>query len=182
MYWMWKGYRVYNADQVDGYVAPASTHQAKTELTAKETKEIDQWIKNTQAIINHGGGSAFYAPLRDEVTMPVKENFFSDVDYYATLLHELTHWTGHASRCNRELSMERESYAAEELVAEIGAAMLCNELQIEKTVRADHATYINNWIASIKESERAMISAFSKAQKAIDYLEKLQEAKARRAA
>lgn len=181
-YWMWKKYFVYNADQIENYTSEVVACEPRTELTDDETLYINNWVANTKAVINHGGGSAFYAPLKDQITMPNKEAFFSDVDYFSTLLHELTHWTGHESRCDRGLSMDKEDYAAEELVAEIGSAMLCNELQIEKTVRPDHAQYLNNWIAAITKDEKAMITAFSKAQKAIDVLEKLQEIKTERAA
>ncbi|MBF2755264.1 MAG: DUF1738 domain-containing protein [Gammaproteobacteria bacterium AqS3] len=174
---MFKGFPVYNAAQVDGYRAPPpSEHQIKTELTEGEVFAIDCWIANTGARITHKGDAAFYRPILDRITMPLKENFISDVAYYSTLLHELTHWTGHASRCKRHFSMEQEDYAKEELVAEIGSAMLCNELQIEKTVRPDHAHYLNHWIQAIRKNRQSMIKAFADAQKAIDFLEKLQEA------
>lgn len=175
-YWMWRRYNVYNAQQVTDYQGPVISNTPKTELTKTEADIVDEYIKSTEADITHQefGGQAFYKPSIDSITMPAKKAFFSDVDYYSTLTHELTHWTGHKSRCNRKLSSQQEAYAKEELVAEIGSAMLCSELRIEKSVREDHAQYLNGWITAIRDSERAMVSAFSLAQKALDHIESLQ--------
>jgi len=108
--------------------------------------------------------------------MPSLEMFDTDVDYFSTLLHELTHWTGHKDRCDRDQANKfgTEEYAKEELVAEVGSAFLCRILGIEKTVREDHAKYLNNWIKIIQDDSKAMVKAFSQAQKSIDFLEKLQ--------
>ena len=109
--------------------------------------------------------------------MPAMKAFNTDIDYFSTLLHELTHWTGHKSRCEREQSGSwgNPNYAKEELVAEIGSAFLCQLLGVEKQVRKDHAQYLNNWISIIQDDKKAMISAFSQAQKAVDFLQNLQD-------
>jgi len=103
---------------------------------------------------------------------------FRDVEsYYGTALHELTHWTGHPSRCARELSGYRfgsESYAFEELVAELGSAFLCAELCITPEVRDDHAAYLGNWLTVLKQDTRAIFAAASRAQRAADFLRSLQ--------
>ncbi len=99
--------------------------------------------------------------------------------YYSTALHELTHWTGHASRCARELNGQRfgsEAYAFEELVAELGSAFLCAELGITPEVRDDHAAYLASWLAVLKQDKRAIFAAASQAQHALDYLRNLQPA------
>tara|TARA_R100000773_G_scaffold22815_1_gene20107 strand:- start:13206 stop:14096 length:891 start_codon:yes stop_codon:yes gene_type:complete len=167
-YWCWARYNVYNAEQIENYTPEIADHEAKTELTEAETLEIDAFFQATGAVINHGGDEAYYQPSTDQIFLPNKSDFHSDVDYYSTKGHELTHWTANPKRLDRDLS--RALYAQEELIAEIGSAMLCAELGIEKTVRADHAQYINGWLEAIRDNEKAMTHAFSAAQKAFDYL------------
>jgi antirestriction protein ArdC len=97
--------------------------------------------------------------------------------YYATLAHEMTHWTRHESRLNRDLGRKRfgdAGYAMEELVAEIGAAFLCADLGITPETRDDHAAYIASWLKVLKDDKRAIFTAASHAQKAADYLQSLQ--------
>ena len=115
--------------------------------------------------------------------MPDRERFTGSATstptetYYATLLHELTHWTGHASRLDRDLSgrFGNEAYAMEELIAELGAAFLCADLSITNTPRPDHAAYIANWLEVLKRDKRAIFTAARKATQASDYLEHLQQ-------
>ena len=97
--------------------------------------------------------------------------------YYSTLLHELTHWSGAADRCARDFSGKfgDEAYAFEELVAELGAAFMCAELQIEPEPRIDHAQYVASWLRTLKGDARAILTASSKAQAAADYLAGLQD-------
>ena len=109
-------------------------------------------------------------------TMPAQEA------YYATLLHELTHWTGHKSRCDREIGQGRASYAFEELVAELGSAFLCAELGLSPAVREDHAAYMAEWLKCLKEDSRAIFRASSLATKAVDFLNDLQSTQERKAA
>ena len=176
---LWKVYWVFNGDQVEGYESKTSNKNHKKELTDKIRANIEKFIFNTRARVKTGGERCYYSPAQDYIGMPDIKAFNSDVAYYSTLLHELTHWTGSDKRLKREMSggMGSESYAKEELVAEIGSAFLSNSLDIEKTVREDHAQYLNNWISVIQNDEKAMITAFSQAQKAIDFLNKLQEKK-----
>jgi antirestriction protein ArdC len=95
---------------------------------------------------------------------------------YGTLLHELTHWTGHKSRCDREFGKRfgTNAYAAEELVAELGASFLCAGLGLAIEPRLDHAQYINSWIRLLKSDKRAIFTAASKASQAVEWLEQAQ--------
>ena len=175
---LWKVYWVFNGEQVEGYdFKDIRAH--KKELTKKIIANIEKFVFNTRARVVTGGDKCFYSPGGDYIGMPDIKAFDSDVAYYSTLLHELTHWTGSDKRMKRDMSggMGSESYAKEELVAEIGSAFLSSSLNIEKTVREDHAQYLNNWISVIQNDEKAMITAFSQAQKAVDFLYKLQEKK-----
>jgi antirestriction protein ArdC len=130
---------------------------------------------------------AFYAPARDVIQMPVFEGFKDKESYYATALHELTHYTKHPSRLNRDFDAKRfgdTGYSREELVAELGAAFLCADLGITPEIRADlgitpeiradHADYIGQWLRVLREDKRAIFSAAAHAQRAADYLHGLQ--------
>jgi len=103
--------------------------------------------------------------------MPRPEAFTSLDAYSATALHELTHWTGHESRCKREFGKRfgDQAYAAEELVAEIGSAFLCAFLGINSSLE-HHASYVQHWRQLLKSDPRAIITAAGKAQAAADYV------------
>jgi antirestriction protein ArdC len=117
---------------------------------------------------------AAYVPSTDTVTMPSRAAFESQAEYYSTLFHELTHSTGHAKRLSRE-GFDRpqmfgsESYSREELIAEMGSAMLCGVAGIESTL-ANSAAYLKSWIARLKSDSKLVVSAASAAQKAADYI------------
>ena len=175
-----KSYTVFNADQVEGlpaqYVKPAFTILDPDQRIA----QAERFVTATGADVHHGGAMAFYQPDRDMVQMPAFEAFHSAEGYYSTMLHELTHWTRHKSRLDRSFGRQRwgdEGYAAEELVAELGAAFLCADLQITPTIRKDHAAYIGTWLQVLKNDKRAIFTAASYAQKAADYLLGLQKSK-----
>ena len=96
-----------------------------------------------------------------------------------TLAHETTHWTAHESRLARDLGTRRfgsEGYAIEELVAELGAAFLCADLDLTLEPREDHAAYIANWLDVLKADHRAIFTAASHAQRAADFINGLQPA------
>jgi antirestriction protein ArdC len=109
--------------------------------------------------------------------MPRFEVFQTAIAYYSTLAHESTHWTGAVSRLNRELSTRfgGEAYAAEELIAELGAAFLCADLGLSNEPRPDHAAYLASWLRVLKNDKRAIFTAASKAQAAVDYMHGKQE-------
>jgi antirestriction protein ArdC len=109
--------------------------------------------------------------------MPEFERFRDALAYYSTLGHETIHWTRHASRLDRDFGRKKwgdEGYAMEELVAELGAAFLCADLDLTPQIREDHAPYIAGWLRVLKEDKRAIFTAASHAQKAADFLHSLQ--------
>ena len=113
--------------------------------------------------------------------MPPFESFRDGESYAATLAHELTHWTKHDKRLARDMGRIKwgdEGYAKEELVAELGAAFLCADLEITPEVREDHAAYIASWLKALKDDKRLIFSAAAHAQRAADYLHSLQPAQA----
>ncbi len=101
------------------------------------------------------------------------------IRFYATLGHETCHWTRHPSRLDRSFGRKAwgdEGYAREELVAELGAAFLCADLEVTPETREDHAAYIASWIEVLKGDKRAVFSAAAHAQRAVDFLHELQPA------
>jgi antirestriction protein ArdC len=112
------------------------------------------------------------------ITLLCRRWSFSDAEsFYATVAHECCHWTRHPSRLDRELGRKKygdEGYAREELVAELGAAFLCCDLELTPVIREDHASYIASWLEELKNDKRAIFQAASHAQRAVDYLHSLQ--------
>lgn len=172
---------VFNADQVDGYAAPSLPEPTDP---VQALDKAERFIAGTGAIVHHGGSRAFYRPSDDIIQMPERERFLGSEtssateSYYATLLHELTHWTGHDRRCDRQFGKRfgDDAYAMEELVAELGAAFLCADLGVTLTPRPDHAAYIDNWLKVLKADKKAIFTAASQAAKATDFLTGLQPA------
>lgn len=170
-----KGYTVFNVDQIDGLperFQPADMPAPVASPVARHAA-AEHLITATGAEIRHGGDRAFYAPSRDVIQVPAITQFEGPEHYYSTLLHELTHWTKHESRLARDFPMKRwgdEGYAAEELVAELGAAFLCAALGVENVPLADHVGYLANWLQVLKNDKRAIFTAASYAQRAADFL------------
>ncbi len=167
-----RGYNVFNIEQTEGYQAPAMParpHMARVQ-------EADEFFNALGADIRHGGARAFYRPSSDHIQMPPFEVFHNTVAYYSVLSHEVTHWTGAKARLDRDLSgrFGNESYAAEELVAELGAAFLCADLGLANEPRPDHASYVANWLKVLKDDKRAIFTAAAKAQQAVDFTHNLQ--------
>lgn len=163
-----KGYSVFNAAQVDGYTPKADLEQPIPERMT----HADAFFHSVAADVRHGGNQAFYSPAGDYVQMPPFEVFRDAISYYSTLAHECTHWTASAVRCNRELGKRfgDNAYAAEELIAELGAAFTCAHLGLSTEPREDHAQYIQSWLRVLKADKRAIFTAASKAQQAADWM------------
>lgn len=166
-----KVYRVFNFDALEGnIVLPVR------EATGFRKDHVDDIIKQSGAKMKEGFQSACYIPSMDEIHMPSFKNFDTSEDYYATLLHEMTHWTGADTRLDRKLNEGKfgnEAYAFEELVAELGAAMLCNANGIEG--RLQHTEYIAGWLKVLANDNRHILKAASLAQKAFDFIMKTPE-------
>lgn len=177
---------VFNIDQVDvsaelrAKLIPAE--QPLPDLTTR-LEHIDRFIAATGAEFREGGQRAFYRHRGlngegDFIQMPPRSLFTGTTTstpteaYESTRLHELTHWSGAEHRLDRKFG-ERfgdHAYAFEELVAELGAAFLCANLEITNTPRPDHAQYIAGWIATLKGDTKAIFTAASLATRAVDYL------------
>jgi antirestriction protein ArdC len=177
---------VFNVDQVEGDYADALRAKALSPVVTvvDMVAFADAFVTATGATIKSSNEPhAYYSPALDFVHMPSRESFEATPTstatecYYSTMLHELTHWTGHSSRLSRDFSgrFGNEAYAFEELVAELGSAMLCAELGISVEPRADHAQYLNSWVKVLKGDNGAILKAASLAKAAAAYLSACQE-------
>jgi antirestriction protein ArdC len=163
-----KGYSVFNAAQVDGYtgeILPAAPILDRIEAA-------DTFFQGIGATVRHGGNRAYYSPDSDHIQMPAFQEFDQNIGYYSTLAHEHCHWTAKVERCDRQLGKRfaDSAYAAEELIAELGASFVCARLGLSTEARPDHASYIQSWLKVLKADKRAIFTAASRAQQAADYL------------
>ena len=163
-------YTVFNLEQTEGLKALLALPPA---FPIQSAEAVANGMPNPPAY--QQGFQAAYTPSKDMVTMPSRTAFESQAEYYSTLFHELTHSTGHAKRLEREgfdkpQQFGSESYSREELIAEMGSAMLCCVAGIEQATICNSAAYLQSWIRKLKADSRLVVSAASAAQKAADYI------------
>jgi antirestriction protein ArdC len=173
-----KGYTVFNVAQIEGLPARYYGTPAPVLEPLPRIAHAEAFFTATRADIRHGGSRAYYATGSDHIQMPPFEAFRDAESYYATLAHEGTHWTRHASRLDRSFDQKRfgdEGYAMEELVAEMGSAFLCAGLELTPELRDDHAAYLDHWLKVLKADKRAIFTAAGHAQRAADFLHALQQ-------
>lgn len=172
-----KPHSVFHISQVEG-VEP----EKREVIDHKPIEEAEAVIENYKAhntikIEDVLGNEAYYAPKRDYICVPLKEQFDDINEYYSTKFHEMIHSTGHHSRLNRFpensviAAFGSEDYSKEELVAEIGAAFLMGETGIETndTFR-NSAAYVQSWLKALKNDKKLIVGAASKAEKAVEYI------------
>jgi antirestriction protein ArdC len=178
-----KAYVVFNSDQIEGlpekfYLKmPVLADQPQSGQPGDRLGTIEipgrEWLAAIPAVIRHGGNHAYFSSSADMIQMPESGQFKTPQAYTSTLIHELTHWTGHKSRLDR-LEHKRwgdDAYAFEELVAELGAAFGCANLGLVPDIRTDHAPYLATWLRALKSDPRALVSAAAKASQALDHLD-----------
>lgn len=155
---------VFNAEQCEG-------------LPAYEPKKIDfNPIEKAEEILNNSGAKikhkaqdrAYYSPVTDTITLPLKEQFVSSEEYYRTALHELGHWTGHSSRNNRDMSgsFGTESYAKEELVAEITSFLVGTQCGLGHEPDKNNIAYLKSWAKAIRDEPSFLFNAVKEADRA----------------
>jgi antirestriction protein ArdC len=161
---------VFNLSQIEGLREPEPPEELPPEI---REDAAERFIEATGAEIHHGGDQAFYCPAEDRAQLPPFGAFCEPSSYYAAALHELGHWTSAQGRLDRDLSgrFGTQSYAAEELVAELTSAFLCAELGIKGELR--HAGYIESWLTLLRSDRKAVFTAASQAQRAADHLRSL---------
>jgi antirestriction protein ArdC len=168
---MLREYTVFNVAQCDGLPAHIVDGPDVKSLNRDEREAFaDAFIAATGADFREGTGKPCYVPSKDFISMPSFAAFKSQPTFYSVAFHELVHWTGAKSRLDRDFSgrFGTRAYAAEELVAELGAAFLNAEFGFDNV--AQNAAYLATWIQLLKDDARAIFTAASKASKAAEYL------------
>ena len=170
VYPLLRAYRLFNVAQIDGLAAHYVEAQVPTWIPEARAEEL---LLMSNAMLRHGGSKAFYRPDSDEIQLPPRSAFPTAAGYYNVALHELVHWTAHPRRCNRDLTgrFQDARYAAEELIAETGAAYLLAHCRVDGDLR--HVSYLSSWLKLLHEDKRAIFTAAAKAQRAADYILKL---------
>ena len=166
--------RVFNGGQVEGWEAPEILRPNLAEVLPA----AEMFVARTGAEVRHGHDHACYRPTEDRIEVPDRDRFLGSPTstpteaYYAVLLHELTHWTGAPHRLSRKFGKRfgDQTYAVEELVAELGAAFLCADIGIANAPRPDHAAYLAGWLSVLGSDPKALFMAARLASEAATFL------------
>ena len=166
-------YSVFHIDQCEGLAARHSQPLPQTASTDQNAETIiSGYVQRSGVKVEHRqADGAYYQPSTDRVVLPLLAQFAESAEYYSTAFHELVHSTGHSSRLDRLTALAHfgsDDYSKEELVAEIGAAALVNHTGLETSASLrNNAAYIQNWLDVLKGDKRFIVSASSKAEKAV---------------
>jgi len=173
---MTRYFRVFNSDQVEGEHARSAEQRFKDKLLshdpiAEAQAFVDGYLATERMPLRNSDRAYYRGGIAEHIAMPELGQFHSPEHYYSVFAHEITHSTGNKNRLDRDMSGKFGSadYAFEELVAELGSAMICGRLGLSAKPRVDHAQYIKGWLRALKNDNKFIIQAASKAQKAADY-------------
>lgn len=176
---MLRYYKVFNAEQCEG-IKHKRLEKVETEPWTMDNDKVEKCEKiwnewDEKPGLTFNSGKAYYNPSKDKIGMPKKETFVAGEEYFSTLYHEMIHSTGHKKRLDRKSISDlcvfgSTNYSEEELIAEIGAAFLCGRVGIENKTIDNSAAYIGQWLKKLQDDKRMVISAASKAQKAVDLI------------
>lgn len=172
-------YNVFHISQVDG-VEPLPQEELHDIEPIEKAESVlhDYWTRENITVRHKAGNRAYYSPTLDMICLPLFEQFTSANEYYSTAYHESIHSTMKEDRCNRaedrkgkNVAFGSEDYSKEELVSEIGSATILNIIGIEtKNSFTNSAAYIQNWLSVLRNDVKFVVSASSKAEKAVKYI------------
>lgn len=172
-------YNVFNIEDTTGIDVKKYTDKygATAEVAGADIDTVaEAYMRGTGARFKTGT-EAYYSPVLDTVTLPRRDAFKGTAEFYGTAFHEATHWTGHSSRLDRDLSagvMDKGSYAKEELVAEMGAAFLRARFGFDTPeVTAQSAAYLQGWLTPLKSDTKLIVHAAARSQAAVEYMDEL---------
>jgi antirestriction protein ArdC len=176
----WVSYRpvpVFNAADLEG-PGLAELIAARQEAAGQQARPEPERLAAAEAVlsawpvpVNFGGDRAFYLPQLDRIQLPERASFHSPGAFYATWAHEQVHSTGHASRLKRDLggAFGKPRYAREELVAELGAVLLGDRLEIGSELQS-HAAYLEHWIALLQAEPQVLFQVLGEARQAVELI------------
>lgn len=169
-------YNVFHISQVEG-VEPKSIDLNELQPIEEAERIKTKYMQREHIkILEKVTDKAFYSPSLDYIQVPCKEQYQNIEEFYSTLFHEMTHSTGHKVRLDREdvkdcVYFGSENYSKEELCAELGSAFLINKLGIASSKSFTNSTaYIQSWLRVLKNDKKFIISASSRAEKAVKYI------------
>lgn len=172
-------YNVFHISQVDG-VEPLPEEELNDIAPIEKAENVlrDYWTRENITVKHMAGNRAYYSPTLDMICLPLFEQFSDSSEYYSTAFHESVHSTMKESRCNRAedrkgklVAFGSADYSKEELCAEIGSATILNIIGIEtKGSFKNSAAYIQNWLSVLRNDVKFIVSASSKAEKAVKYI------------
>jgi antirestriction protein ArdC len=177
-----KYYHVFHIEDCEGIESKIKVTEQPKENKQQPIKRAERVVKDyltTQPLLklhnDKPSNRAYYSPMWDEITVPMLSQYQEKEEYYSTLFHEMVHSTGHSTRLNREDGMGNKfgshDYSREELVAELGSAMLCTNIKIDTEVAFKNSVaYIKGWASKLKEDTKAIVWAASRAEKAARYI------------
>lgn len=177
-----KYYHVFHIDDCEGIESKIKVEEKPKESKVQPIKRAEKIVKDylkAQPLLklhnDRPSNRAYYTPMWDEITVPMLSQYQEKEEYYSTLFHEMVHSTGHSTRLNREEGMGNKfashAYSREELVAELGSAMLCTNIKIDTEVAFKNSVaYIKGWASKLKEDTKAIVWAVSRAEKAARYI------------
>lgn len=169
-----KNFKVFNLEQCE---IPADAKlKFHSEETADTTDDDNDIFDECERLLNlavwyEDDVKAYYAPSRDEIHLPNRRAFSTLSGFWGTAMHELSHWTGHESRLNRDMkhAFGTQKYAREELIAEVSSWLLAVTLGTPHEPQ-NSAAYLASWVSDFKNKPRELYTAISQAQKVVDYL------------
>ena len=169
-----RSYTVFNADEIDGlpsYYYPRETPPTPALIWSRH-QAVDSFFAAIPAEVRYGGDAAYFSPTLDHIRMPHPGAFRSADAYASTRGHETVHWSGHRSRLDRTFGKRfgDRAYAMEELVAELGTAMLCGDLGLPTELHDSHASYLAHWLSILRADKNAIFLAAATAEQAFTYL------------
>jgi hypothetical protein len=172
-FWLTKAYTVFNVAQIDGLtLGPLLLAGADFEPHDEAQAIADGWLETERVPLTHGGDRACYSPAFDAITMPDPRDFTSPEHYYQTLFHEIVHSSGHEKRLKRieSTTFGSDEYAKEELVAEIGAAMLYATAGLDRDLMEHSAAYLKSWASRLQDDPGLLVTAANAAERAAEYI------------
>ena len=179
-----KWYSVFHISDTEGIESKIAPVETKADIAPIEVAEraVNDYVEREAKATGFRfyndteSGEAYYSPSEDKVVVPMLSQYEIPEEYYSTTFHELTHSTMHEKRCDRKaenktFSSRGESYSREELVAELGAAMICNRIGIEaEKAFKNSAAYIQHWLKALKNDNKMIVWASGRAEKAAKYI------------
>ena len=169
-----KVYTVFNHEQIEWPEGREPELPEGNDIDPDATHaNVMAMLKATGAKVSHGGARAYYKPSTDSIRLPAKGSFKAVEGYLSTRIHETVHWTGHSTRCNRDLEgrFGTEAYAMEELVAEMATAFMAMDLGLTTVERADnHLAYLEDWIKVLRDDKYAVFTAARLAKEAARFI------------